>query len=109
MDSLEDANRCIKHLNQLVLEGCYITVEKSQRKRARTICLVSISSLIKQGAIVVTVVGIEFLRTMGTEDLQGIHHRGGRDYSPRHSLNGGKSRRKCSCSPYERSYPRGFR
>ena len=28
MDSLEDANRCIKHLNQSVLEGRYITVEK---------------------------------------------------------------------------------
>ncbi|XP_075091293.1 serine/arginine-rich splicing factor SR45a-like isoform X2 [Nicotiana tabacum] len=28
MDSLEDANRCIKNLNQSVLEGRYITVEK---------------------------------------------------------------------------------
>lgn len=28
MDSVEDANRCIKHLNQSVLEGRYITVEK---------------------------------------------------------------------------------
>ncbi|XP_016560437.1 LOW QUALITY PROTEIN: serine/arginine-rich splicing factor SR45a [Capsicum annuum] len=36
MDSLEDANRCIKHLNQSVLEGRYITVEKSRRKRPRT-------------------------------------------------------------------------
>ncbi|XP_022872652.1 serine/arginine-rich splicing factor SR45a-like isoform X3 [Olea europaea var. sylvestris] len=29
MDSVEDANRCIKHLNQSVLEGRYITVEKT--------------------------------------------------------------------------------
>ncbi|XP_060192261.1 LOW QUALITY PROTEIN: serine/arginine-rich splicing factor SR45a [Lycium barbarum] len=36
MDSLEDANRCIKNLNQSVLEGRYITVEKSRRKRPRT-------------------------------------------------------------------------
>ncbi|XP_022879764.1 serine/arginine-rich splicing factor SR45a-like isoform X3 [Olea europaea var. sylvestris] len=36
MDSAEDANRCVKHLNQSVLEGRYITVEKSRRKRART-------------------------------------------------------------------------
>ncbi|GFP89929.1 serine/arginine-rich splicing factor sr45a [Phtheirospermum japonicum] len=36
MDSVEDANRCVKHLNQSVLEGRYITVERSRRKRART-------------------------------------------------------------------------
>jgi transformer-2 protein len=28
MDSVEDANRCIKYLNQSVLEGRYITVER---------------------------------------------------------------------------------
>lgn len=28
MDSVEDANRCIKHLNQSILEGRYITVER---------------------------------------------------------------------------------
>jgi len=28
MDNLEDADRCIKYLNQSVLEGRYITVEK---------------------------------------------------------------------------------
>ncbi|XP_021860118.2 serine/arginine-rich splicing factor SR45a [Spinacia oleracea] len=36
MASLEDADRCIKYLNQSVLEGRYITVEKSRRKRPRT-------------------------------------------------------------------------
>lgn len=28
MDNVEDANRCVKYLNQSVLEGRYITVEK---------------------------------------------------------------------------------
>ncbi|KAL5076133.1 hypothetical protein RYX36_015117, partial [Vicia faba] len=36
MDSHEDAERCIKHLNQSVLEGRYVTLERSRRKRART-------------------------------------------------------------------------
>ncbi|XP_071739137.1 uncharacterized protein [Rutidosis leptorrhynchoides] len=36
MDTTEDANRCIKHLNQSVLEHRQITVEKSRRKRPRT-------------------------------------------------------------------------
>ncbi|XP_019172218.1 PREDICTED: serine/arginine-rich splicing factor SR45a [Ipomoea nil] len=36
MDNADDANRCVKHLNQSVLEGRYITVEKSRRKRPRT-------------------------------------------------------------------------
>ncbi|CAL5197441.1 unnamed protein product [Lathyrus oleraceus] len=36
MDSHEDAERCIKYLNQSVLEGRYVTVERSRRKRART-------------------------------------------------------------------------
>ncbi|KAL8134786.1 hypothetical protein AgCh_009702 [Apium graveolens] len=35
MDSVEDANRCIKHLNQSVMEGRYITVE---RKTLRQLC-----------------------------------------------------------------------
>ncbi|KAH0867307.1 hypothetical protein HID58_074329, partial [Brassica napus] len=34
--SYEDADRCIKYLNQSVLEGRYITVERSRRKRPRT-------------------------------------------------------------------------
>ncbi|XP_078442500.1 RNA-binding (RRM/RBD/RNP motifs) family protein [Wolffia australiana] len=36
MDSLEGAERCIKYLNQSVLQGRYITVEKSKRRRPRT-------------------------------------------------------------------------
>ncbi|CAA7035701.1 unnamed protein product [Microthlaspi erraticum] len=36
MDTLKDAERCIKYLNHSVLEGRYITVERSRRKRPRT-------------------------------------------------------------------------
>ncbi|XP_056848795.1 serine/arginine-rich splicing factor SR45a-like [Raphanus sativus] len=36
MDSLRDAERCIKYLNQTLLDGRYIKVEKSRRKRPRT-------------------------------------------------------------------------
>ncbi|CAH8286491.1 unnamed protein product [Eruca vesicaria subsp. sativa] len=36
MDSVKDADRCIKYLNQSVLEGRYIKVERSRRKRPRT-------------------------------------------------------------------------
>ncbi|XP_074567341.1 serine/arginine-rich splicing factor SR45a-like [Curcuma longa] len=36
MDTAKDADRCIKYLNQSILEGRYITVEKSRRGRART-------------------------------------------------------------------------
>ncbi|KAJ0853690.1 putative nucleotide-binding alpha-beta plait domain superfamily, RNA-binding domain superfamily [Helianthus annuus] len=36
METVEDANRCIKHLNQSVLEHRQITVERSRRKRPRT-------------------------------------------------------------------------
>ncbi|CAN6698867.1 unnamed protein product [Malus baccata var. baccata] len=52
MDSVEDAERCIKHLNQSVLEGRYITVE---RKSLRQLCWqqsqmmsLSTSTLVKQ-------------------------------------------------------------
>ncbi|KAL0798487.1 hypothetical protein Bca101_053662 [Brassica carinata] len=36
MDTVKDAERCIKYLNHSVLEGRYITVERSRRKRPRT-------------------------------------------------------------------------
>ncbi|KAJ6804945.1 serine/arginine-rich splicing factor SR45a-like [Iris pallida] len=36
MESVEDADRCIKHLNRSVLEGRLITVEKAKRKCGRT-------------------------------------------------------------------------
>eukprot|EP00252_Welwitschia_mirabilis_P019863 TRINITY_DN4709_c0_g1_i4.p1 TRINITY_DN4709_c0_g1~~TRINITY_DN4709_c0_g1_i4.p1 ORF type:complete len:237 (-),score=27.26 TRINITY_DN4709_c0_g1_i4:525-1235(-) len=36
MDTIEDAERCVKYLNQSILEGRFITVEKSRRRRPRT-------------------------------------------------------------------------
>ncbi|GAV76103.1 RRM_1 domain-containing protein [Cephalotus follicularis] len=36
MESVEDAESCIKYLNRSVLEGRLITVEKAKRKRGRT-------------------------------------------------------------------------
>ncbi|XP_002992560.2 serine/arginine-rich splicing factor SR45a [Selaginella moellendorffii] len=36
MDTVEDADRCIKYLHRSNLDGRSITVEKAKRKRART-------------------------------------------------------------------------
>ncbi|KAJ6793017.1 serine/arginine-rich splicing factor SR45a-like [Iris pallida] len=36
METVEDADRCVKHLNRSVLEGRLITVEKAKRKCGRT-------------------------------------------------------------------------
>ncbi|XP_075090360.1 putative RNA-binding protein C25G10.01 [Nicotiana tabacum] len=113
MDSLEDANRCIKHLNQSVLEGRYITVEKSRRKRART-------------PTPGHYLGLKNARGEGRGDRGRYRdredygyrrsprhspYRSRRDYSPRRSPYGGRSRRERSrsYSPYERSYARGPR
>ncbi|ONH97200.1 hypothetical protein PRUPE_7G175500 [Prunus persica] len=126
MDSVEDAERCIKHLNQSVLEGRYITVERSRRKRPRT-------------PTPGHYLGLKNTRDYGYRgDRDGDRdrdrgryrggsgrddygyrrsprrspYRGGRDYSPRGSPYGGRSRRERSYSPYgspERKYARGSR
>uniref|UniRef100_A0A5B7BAG4 Putative serine/arginine-rich splicing factor SR45a n=1 Tax=Davidia involucrata TaxID=16924 RepID=A0A5B7BAG4_DAVIN len=122
MDNVEDANRCIKHLNQSVLEGRYITVERSQRKRPRT-------------PTPGHYLGLKNTRDNGyrgdggryrggsSRDDYGYRrsprrspYRGGRDYSPRRSPYGGRSRRDRSrslpYSPYdspERNYARPSR
>ncbi|XP_038994767.1 serine/arginine-rich splicing factor SR45a-like isoform X1 [Hibiscus syriacus] len=109
MDSVEDADRCIKYLNQSVLEGRYVTVERSRRKRPRT-----------------PTPG-HYLGLKNTRDYGGRGDRGryrgshddyayrrsprhspyrGRDYSPRYSPRGGRSRRDRSYSP---PYSRGSR
>lgn len=41
MDTSDDANRCIKHLNQSVLEGRYITVERVSYLSDRSWCLMT--------------------------------------------------------------------
>ncbi|KAH9710757.1 RRM domain-containing protein [Citrus sinensis] len=120
MDGVEDAERCIKYLNQSVLEGRYITVERSRRKRPRT-------------PTPGHYLGLKSSRDIGrgdrgryrsSRDDYGYRrsprrspYRGGRDYSPRHSPPyGGRSRRERSRSlprsPYgspERKYARGSR
>ncbi|KAL6507594.1 hypothetical protein OROGR_023789 [Orobanche gracilis] len=122
MDNVEDANRCIKHLNQSVLEGRYITVEKSRRKRART-------------PTPGHYLGLKSTRGDGYHADRGRYggssrrddygyrgsprrspYRGGRDYSSRRSPYGGRSRRDRSrfrsYSPRrssDRNYARGSR
>ncbi|CAN0918900.1 Serine/arginine-rich splicing factor SR45a, partial [Linum grandiflorum] len=44
MDNVDDANRCVKYLNQSVLEGRYITVEKVAQNSFLSAMLAAISS-----------------------------------------------------------------
>lgn len=103
MDNAEDANRCIKYLNQSVLEGRYITVERSRRKRPRT-------------PTPGHYLGLKSARDYGHRGDRGRYrsgrddydyhrsprrspYRGGRDYSPLHSSpHGGRMRRERSRS-----------
>uniref|UniRef100_A0A3Q7FID5 RRM domain-containing protein n=1 Tax=Solanum lycopersicum TaxID=4081 RepID=A0A3Q7FID5_SOLLC len=122
MDSLEDANRCIKHLNQSVLEGRYITVEKSRRKRPRTPTPGHYLGLKNaRGDGFRGDRGGDRGRYRGREDYGRLEDYGYqrspprrlpyRDYSPRRSPYGGRSRRERSrsYSPYERKYGGGGR
>ncbi|CAA3001961.1 serine arginine-rich splicing factor SR45a [Olea europaea subsp. europaea] len=106
MDSVEDANRCIKHLNQSVLEGRYITVEKSRRKHARTLTpghYLGLKST--RGSR-----GNRYLGGSGRDDYgyrrspRSSPYRGGRDYSPRPSSYYGGG---CDYSPRPSSYRGG--
>ncbi|KAF8410359.1 hypothetical protein HHK36_002887 [Tetracentron sinense] len=107
METLEDADRCIKHLNQSVLESRYITVEKSRRKHPRT-------------PTPGNYLGLKSTRESGYRGDRGRYqggygrddygyrrsprrssYEGGRDYSPRRSPYEGRSRRDRSRSlPY---------
>ncbi|PIN07835.1 hypothetical protein CDL12_19595 [Handroanthus impetiginosus] len=130
MDSPEDANRCIKHLNQSVLEGRYITVERSRRKRPRTptpghyLGLKSTRGEGYRGDRGRYRGGSSrddygYRRSPRRSPYRGVSprrspYRGGRDYSPRRSPSGGRSRRDRSRSysprrSLERSYARGSR
>ncbi|XP_019182632.1 PREDICTED: serine/arginine-rich splicing factor SR45a-like isoform X2 [Ipomoea nil] len=123
MDNDDDASRCVKHLNQSVLEGRYITVEKSRRKRARTPTPGHYLGLKSSR-------GESYRGDRGDRGDRGRYrgyndyghrrsprrspYRGGRerDHSPRPSPYGGRSRRdrSRSYSPYrslERNYARG--
>ncbi|XP_075097723.1 uncharacterized protein LOC107783926 [Nicotiana tabacum] len=117
MDSLEGAERCIKHLNQSVLEGRYITVEKSRRKRPRTPTPGHYLGLKNARGDGFRGDRGDRGRYRGRDDYghrrspRRSPYRGGRDYSPRRSPYGGRSRRERSrsYSPYERNYARGAR
>ncbi|KAM7520039.1 hypothetical protein LguiB_019001 [Lonicera macranthoides] len=137
MDSLEDADRCIKHLNQSVLEGRYITVERSRRKRPRTptpghyLGLKNTRDTGYRGSDRGSYRGRSgrddygYRRSPRRSPYRGGRdyspprrspYRGGRDYSPRRSPYGGRSRRDRTrsppYSPYhspERSYSRRSR
>ncbi|XP_074263886.1 putative RNA-binding protein C25G10.01 [Silene latifolia] len=115
MDCLEDADRCIKYLNQSVLEGRYITVEKSRRKRPRTPTPGHYLGLDKSRES-----GHPRSRPRGGYGREDYGHRrsprrspyrGGRGYSPRRSPYAERSRRyrSRSYSPYgspDRGYGR---
>ncbi|KAJ4714114.1 serine/arginine-rich splicing factor SR45a [Melia azedarach] len=123
MDTLEDADRCIKYLNQSVLEGRYITVERSRRKRPRTPTPGHYLGLKSSRDIGYRGDRGDRGRYRSSRDDYGYRRsprrspfRGGRDYSPRRSPHSGRSRRDRSRSqphsPYgspERKYSRGSR
>ncbi|WCJ32731.1 Cold-inducible RNA-binding protein [Euphorbia peplus] len=124
MDNVDDANRCVKYLNQSVLEGRYITVEKSRRKRPRTPTpghyLGLKSSNREYGYRGDRGGGGDRGRYRGRDEYyrsppRRSPYRGGRDYSPRHysprhsSPYGGRSRRERSRSPYSPPPYRGSR
>ncbi|XP_042476079.1 serine/arginine-rich splicing factor SR45a-like isoform X2 [Macadamia integrifolia] len=83
METVEDADRCIKHLNRSVLEGRLITVQKAKRKRGRT-----------------PTPG----RYHGLKDKRGRDRRRSRSYSPhrRQERDHWRDRRERSRSPYGR-------
>ncbi|KAK6939289.1 RNA recognition motif domain [Dillenia turbinata] len=111
MDTVEDADRCIKYLNQSVLEGRYITVEKSRRKRPRTPTPGNYLGL--KNARDSGYHGGDrgrYRDGYGRDDYsyrrsprRSPYHGGGgrgRGYSPRHSPSATRSRRSRSYSPY---------
>lgn len=113
MDSLEDAERCIKYLNQSILEGRFITVEKSRRKRPRTPTpgnYLGVKSTREFGS---SNHGHE--RRRGYNDRYGYSsrrsprpspYRDGRMYSPRRSpyRGGGSKRERSRTPPYSPPY-----
>ncbi|KAA3457574.1 serine/arginine-rich splicing factor SR45a-like [Gossypium australe] len=137
MDSVEDASRCIKYLNQSILEGRYITVERSRRKRPRTPTpghYLGLKNTRDYGKFEILNKFICYkhrdsrliflLMVWGKGRGERGRYRGGgrddygyrrsprrspyrgRDYSPRYSPHGGRSRRERSYSP---PYSRGSR
>ncbi|XP_008806158.1 serine/arginine-rich splicing factor SR45a isoform X1 [Phoenix dactylifera] len=121
MDTTEDAERCVKYLNQSVLEGRYITVEKSRRGRPRTPTPGHYLGMKSSRDNSYRHDRGRYRGGYDRDDYGGGYrrsprrspYRGGRDYSPppRRSPYGGRSRRERSrslpYSPYG-SPDRGF-
>ncbi|GAB2300423.1 hypothetical protein Dimus_034466 [Dionaea muscipula] len=115
MNSLEDADRCVKHLDRSILEGRSITVEKSRRKRPRTPTPGHYLGLSKPRDSGYR--GGRYRGGYGRDDYdyrrspRRSPYRGSRGYSPRRSPYASRSRRERSrsYSPYgspERGYGR---
>ncbi|KAG0454328.1 hypothetical protein HPP92_025632 [Vanilla planifolia] len=111
METNEAAERCVKYLNQSVLEGRYITVEKSRRKRGRTPTPGQYLGLknSRESSYRYDRDRARYHGGYGREDYNDGYrrsprrspYRGGRDYSPRRSPYGGRARRERSRSlPY---------
>ncbi|WOK94667.1 serine/arginine-rich splicing factor SR45a isoform X1 [Canna indica] len=110
MDTTEDAERCIKYLNQSILEGRYITVEKSRRGRPRTptpgkyLGVISTRDSYRSGRG-------RYRGSYSRDEYGGGYRRsprrspyqGGHDYSPRSPYDS-RYRRERSRSPYYSSY-----
>ncbi|MQL84786.1 hypothetical protein Taro_017300 [Colocasia esculenta] len=109
MDTVEDADRCVKYLNQSVLQGRYITVEKSRRKRPRTPTPGNYLGLKSTREPSHRYDRSRYRGGYARDDYGGgggggyrrrSPFRGGREYSPRRSpYGGGRSRRDRSRSP----------
>ncbi|XP_047318333.1 serine/arginine-rich splicing factor SR45a-like isoform X2 [Impatiens glandulifera] len=111
MKTLEDADRCVKYLNQSVLDGRCITVERSRRKRPRTPTpghYLGLKNIRDRGHYN----DRDQYRGGGRDDYGNQRYSrrspyrggggGGRDYSPppsRRSPHGGRSRRERSRTP----------
>ncbi|XP_068646742.1 serine/arginine-rich splicing factor SR45a-like [Aristolochia californica] len=85
MDNVDNADRCIKYLNQSVLEGRYITVEKSRRKRPRTPTPGNYLGVKSTRESSRHHDRVKYRGGYGHDDYGGGFRRGGRDYSPRRS------------------------
>ncbi|CAM6103306.1 unnamed protein product [Calypogeia fissa] len=119
MDSLEDAERCIKYLNRSILEGRVISVEKAKRKRARTPTpgkylgvrsAREISSLHDSDRRRGSYDGGRGDSYSSRRSPRYSPYRGGRDYSPQSSpyRGGGSYRRERSLSSYRSPPRRGY-
>ncbi|GBG66468.1 hypothetical protein CBR_g61511 [Chara braunii] len=87
METVDDAERCIKYLNRSTLEGRIITVEKAKRKRART-------------PTPGEYLGVRAIGDFGRGRRDGFHQRRSPRYSPYGGGRGRSPRYSPRYSPY---------